>query len=294
MRFHPMARFFGKPTNGAFIGRTFAGGQSVGGWLYQLPTSIGYSNVPGEGYLIHKGVQPDEEVWLTRDGAAKGEDDVVKRALSWITSLAYSHDVKASKDTLRGAGDTVTVTAIVENPGNHALAVSAVVSNPQGAQVDSLALMNDGLHGDGEAGDSLWGVFVKTPAGDGTYKISVRTDDKTSGSFRRLPDAAWFTISRTGVIALPGILPGQFSLEQNYPNPFNPSTLIRYGLPHKTVVMLTVFDNLGRSVATLVQGKQEAGVYEVKFDAAGLSSGVYFCRINAGKFVQTRKLLMIR
>jgi len=89
-------------------------------------------------------------------------------------------------------------------------------------------------------------------------------------------------------------LPTVFSLLQNYPNPFNPATTIRYGLPQKSVVQLTVFNTLGQLVATLVQGEEEAGYHEVKFDGSGLSSGVYLYRLTAGSFVQTRKLLLLK
>jgi len=89
-------------------------------------------------------------------------------------------------------------------------------------------------------------------------------------------------------------VPTQFVIQQNYPNPFNPSTTIRYGLPHKSNVSLVVYNPLGQQVATLVQGEQEAGYHEVRFDGSGLSSGVYFYRIQVGDFVQTRKLLLIR
>jgi photosystem II stability/assembly factor-like uncharacterized protein len=85
-----------------------------------------------------------------------------------------------------------------------------------------------------------------------------------------------------------------FDLTQNYPNPFNPSTTIRYGLPQRSHVLLTVFNTLGQQVATLVQQEEEAGYHDVRFDASGLSSGVYFYRLTAGSFVQTRKLLLLK
>jgi hypothetical protein len=77
-------------------------------------------------------------------------------------------------------------------------------------------------------------------------------------------------------------VPSRFALEQHYPNPFNPSTTIRYGLPHKSGVQLTVFNTLGQQVTPLQNREQEAGYHEVKFDGNGLSSGVYFYRIQAG------------
>lgn len=89
-------------------------------------------------------------------------------------------------------------------------------------------------------------------------------------------------------------VPRQFRLAQNYPNPFNPSTIIKFELPKTSQVSLTVYDVLGRQVAVLVNERREAGVYEVKFDGSGLSSGVYFYRLTAGSFVQTHKLLLMR
>ncbi len=88
--------------------------------------------------------------------------------------------------------------------------------------------------------------------------------------------------------------PAYFVLEQNYPNPFNPSTTIRYGLPQRSAVQLVVYNTLGQQIATLVQEETEAGYHEVKFDGSGLSSGVYFYRLTAGSYIQTRKLLLVR
>lgn len=90
------------------------------------------------------------------------------------------------------------------------------------------------------------------------------------------------------------VTPGAFTLEQNYPNPFNPSTTIVYGLPQRSAVSLTVYNTLGQRVATLFQGEQGEGYHEVRFDATSLSSGVYFCRLTAGSFIETRRLLLVR
>jgi flagellar hook assembly protein FlgD len=79
-----------------------------------------------------------------------------------------------------------------------------------------------------------------------------------------------------------------------YPNPFNPSTTIRYGLSGQAHVTLSVYSTLGQLVSTLVQGEQDAGYHEVRFDGANLPSGVYFYRMQVGSFTETRKLLLVR
>jgi hypothetical protein len=88
--------------------------------------------------------------------------------------------------------------------------------------------------------------------------------------------------------------PADFALEQNYPNPFNPSTTIEFNLPEKTDARLSVCDALGREVAVLHSGMTEAGTYRATFDAAGLTSGVYLCRLTAGANTQTMKMNLLR
>ena len=102
------------------------------------------------------------------------------------------------------------------------------------------------------------------------------------------------SVNATVVTALRAEKPLAFELDQNYPNPFNPSTMIRYALPYRSNVSLIVFNTLGQQFAVLQNGEQEAGYHEVKCDASGLSSGVYFYRITAGSFVDTKRLLLMR
>lgn len=83
------------------------------------------------------------------------------------------------------------------------------------------------------------------------------------------------------------------TLDPNYPNPFNPRTTIRYGIPETGRVCLTVCDLAGREVATLFEGVRPAGRYETRFDGSGLPSGIYVCRLTAGRFAQNRKMMLI-
>jgi hypothetical protein len=96
--------------------------------------------------------------------------------------------------------------------------------------------------------------------------------------------------------------PEDYSLEQNYPNPFNPSTKIKYTIPsvfasetkQSQIVSLKVYDVLGYEVATLVNEEKPAGVYEVEFDASTFSSGIYFYELQAGSFVKTKKMILLK
>ncbi len=94
-------------------------------------------------------------------------------------------------------------------------------------------------------------------------------------------------------VQVPKKIPKSFGLFQNYPNPFNPGTTIKYELPRTSHVTLTVYDLLGKEVATLVNAVQEPGYKSVEWNAVGVASGVYFYRLRAGEFVQTRKLLLL-
>lgn len=88
--------------------------------------------------------------------------------------------------------------------------------------------------------------------------------------------------------------PSVFNLMQNYPNPFNPSTTISFGLPTEQRVSLRVYDLLGKELRTLVDAVKGAGEHRVLFDATGLPSGIYFYRLVAGEYVETRKMQLIR
>jgi hypothetical protein len=102
-------------------------------------------------------------------------------------------------------------------------------------------------------------------------------------------------------------LPSEFELFQNYPNPFNPVTKIRFALPqsvrvetsnvgsrHASTVQLKVYDVLGNEVTTLVNEQKEPGHYEVDFNAASFASGVYIYRLQAGSFISTKKMMILK
>ena len=91
-----------------------------------------------------------------------------------------------------------------------------------------------------------------------------------------------------------GLNSTSYNLSQNYPNPFNPTTMIQYNVPQRSIVNLIVYNVIGEAVRVLAEGEKEAGTYSVNFNAQGLPSGVYLYRLQAGEFVQTRKMILLK
>jgi hypothetical protein len=127
------------------------------------------------------------------------------------------------------------------------------------------------------------------------FKLRVTGNKNPSSS------DAWTVPDRVDILepAVTGVLqrssvPVSYSLFQNYPNPFNPSTTISYTLKYNGKVYLSVYDILGREVAVLANELQAAGPHEVKFSTAGLSSGIYFYKLQSGGGVLTRKMMLLK
>lgn len=89
-------------------------------------------------------------------------------------------------------------------------------------------------------------------------------------------------------------IPSSLALEQNYPNPFNPSTTIQFALARRSHVMLKLYNVRGMEVTTLIDEALTPGTHKVVFEANGLVSGIYFYRIQAGEFVQTKRLTLLK
>jgi hypothetical protein len=98
----------------------------------------------------------------------------------------------------------------------------------------------------------------------------------------------------TSVETPSGDIPKNFILNQNYPNPFNPSTTIKYSLPSESKVIIKIYNLLGQEIKTLVNAMETAGNHQITFTAGKLSSGVYLYRIQAGDFIQTKKMVLLK
>ena len=189
LRSHPMIRFFGKSPTSSLGDNIFLTGYA--NWTIRY--SIGdmfLSSKSGE-YLNRREFPIDDPVWFNQNDVAKGDDTVVKDALHWIANLSYGHDVKLNTDFGEPAGDTIKITATIENPQKHALDVWSYlnVKDSTTLLVDSCQMFDDGMHSDGKSGDNIYGGNVRPSVKAPWFGVSLRTTDLTSGTFRHLPRA---------------------------------------------------------------------------------------------------------
>ncbi len=142
--------------------------------------------------------------------------------------------------------------------------------------------------------------FIITKSAEGAqsvYAVDVDGDGdidvlSASGGDNKI---AWYeNMSPVGIEAISNEIPIDFSLSQNYPNPFNPATKIRYEIPDLSFVTLKIYDVLGNEVTNLVNEEKPAGSYEVEFEGTGFPSGIYFYKLQAGSFIETKKMVLMK
>ncbi len=172
--------------------------------------------------------------------------------------------------------------------------VAGFVENSLGQLFAATTNYGNGVHRSTNHGETWERVNAGIPAND-IRAITVDTDDYLYASVFRY--SVYKTVLPTTVstaVDEDPTVPEDFELEQNYPNPFNPRTVIRFSLPYRTAVRLTVVDLLGREVETLVSGEMAEGRHSVSWDAGASASGVYLYRLETGPYVRTRKLVVVR
>ncbi|MDR3666202.1 MAG: T9SS type A sorting domain-containing protein, partial [Ignavibacteriaceae bacterium] len=139
------------------------------------------------------------------------------------------------------------------------------------------------VKGNGTTTSTISYSYVDNSVSQGNYYYRLKQIDN-NGSFK------YSSIVEVNV----NNAPSAFALNQNYPNPFNPSTIISYSLPQASNVKLIVYNAIGQPVRTLENGFKNAGTYNVTFNASELSSGIYFCKIEAGQFSSIRKMMLVK
>ncbi|MEX0720985.1 MAG: T9SS type A sorting domain-containing protein [Balneolaceae bacterium] len=153
------------------------------------------------------------------------------------------------------------------------------------AELEGDAIENSQIVNEESVGGADPNFYV---AEEGVYTITLAINAETSASTITIVEAE-------GVSAESELeRPVEYSLHQNYPNPFNPSTQIAFSLPIRSQVLLNVYNLLGQHIAQLANESYSAGQHAINFDASGLSSGIYIYRLEAGSFVQTRKMMLMK
>jgi pectinesterase len=154
-------------------------------------------------------------------------------------------------------------------------------------------------YGDGSDFSSRLSSISRQLTDDEAKEYSVKNifskkSNNPAFGFDWIPDSTLVTSVEDEENNFGQLLPTHYEIMQNYPNPFNPSTVIKYQLPKNSMVKVIVYDILGKEVIKLVDAEQPAGNYEVKFNAGNLASGIYFYRISANDFVQTKKMMFLK
>ncbi len=299
-----------KTSNG---GTTWTFDDVGAGWIDDIFFVDPYNGfaVGATGSTLSKGIDGSGDIdvsggsaktWITTDGGATW-DETVPSVGGWLLRSCF---------TDRNSGWAVsTMGTIVKYSNSRPLpaAPANLIANSIAENKIKLGWSDNSTNEDGfqlVRSDGITGAFhlMKTIGADTisyvdstvtkgtTYWYRIRAHNAIGNSAYSLEASA-----KAGAISSvtngKEILP-KFTLDQNYPNPFNPSTVIRYSIPKASYTELKVFDLLGRELKVLVNDKQEAGSYQVNFDSQNLPAGLYFYRLRAGEFCETKKMVIIK
>jgi hypothetical protein len=301
-----------------------AGGVTLSGsatdvWIFQVAGTLTVANAAHVN--LSGGAQASNIFWKVSGNTSLGTTAAMNGVILCQTQIAVSTGASLNGRALAQTAVTLDANAITD-PGT-----SSPPSNIPTITALSLTTVNRGDVGvkvtvtgtnfatnvtslDFGAGVTVNSIVVNSPtsitanisvssvATAGTRTITVTNSGSGGGSATLVSGITVGTGTATFVEQISSSVPAAFELDQNYPNPFNPSTRIQYSLAKATQVSLKIYNMLGNEVGTLVNGYQEAGTYAVSFGAVqgtlGLPSGVYFYRLEAGSFISTKKLTLMK
>jgi hypothetical protein len=247
--------------------RTFGGSHSDYGYSVQQTTDGGYILT---GYTDLPFAQQDDILLIKTDSS--GDTLWMKRYDNWGQSY-FVQQTAEGEYIIVGGTDSF-------GAGSHDVCL---------IKIDAL-------------GDTLWTRTFGGSDSDYGYSVQQTTDGGYiltgyTNSFGAGFSDVWLIKTTPDISSIEqsyDIIPLDFSLHQNYPNPFNPSAKIKYSIPQSSNVIIKVFDILGREIETLVNQEKPTGTYEITWYAENLPSGVYFYRLQAGDFIQTKKMILMK
>jgi hypothetical protein len=231
----------------------------------------------GRSYIYLGGTSMDNSADVTMTGEAAYDN--------------FSFSVSTAGDVNRDGYSDVIVGAYTNNAGG-AYAGRAYIYFG-GISMDNIAdvIMT------GEATSDGFGGSVSTAGdvnGDRYSDVIVGASLNDAGGTMAGRAYIYFIYQSGSYVEVDVNIINNYLLRHNYPNPFNPTTKIKYQIPQLSFVTLKIYDVLGSEVALLVQGEKSLGSYQVEFNATGLPSGVYFYRLQAGNFVETKKMVLMK
>ncbi len=219
-----------------------------------------------------------------------------------VNRLGYAEDFSnaAHTDSIRSIpyfgpdSNTIAFASYIANPHSENLTIRALITSSDGSVSDSIDLS--------DAGNGIWTGKWVVPLEANDYTVGVELNNLSAGYIHNSLDWGVFdkysTNPSTNVESDESV-PRRFSLHQNFPNPFNPTTTIKYEVPTAGNVELKIYNQLGQETRKLANSIKPVGMHQVVWDGRNgqgkiVTSGVYFYRLRAGSFVQTRKMLFIR
>ena len=236
-------------------------------------------------------------------GAGDGPDGDITSLVATRNGYVFASNFSSSYDVY---GNLTSSTASILRSTEDSVSFSPVNNGLPSSQYSGQYILGTDSAGYIFAVNDSSGIFHSTDNGNNwtpvnsglsnihTYSIAV---SPTGYMFVGAGDGLVYRSSHSTITAVTRAeitLPQTFLLNQNYPNPFNPSTTISFSLPRQEFATLKIFDLMGREITTLISKNLAAGNYSLKWDAVNQPSGVYFYRLQAGQYSETRKLLLLK
>ena len=223
--------------------------------------------------------------------------------LTFLFSNCLFAQMKYTVSTDKGTyhyGESINVTITAANSGDTAVTLKFISCEQADYLIDSFdwaekliwcqAITERGIL---PHDSTVWGGEYFEPYPSDSLAIGRHAVIGEVGQYW-VSDTLWITVLGPTDVWDVHSIPKGYALGNNYPNPFNPTTTIQFALPHSAMASLKVFNIFGEEVTTLVQRELDIGTHYVKFDASSLPSGIYFYRLQAGTFRDTKKLLLLR
>ena len=215
-----------------------------------------------------------------------------------IGPVVFENYTLGSSDTEPNPGDKLNIKLTLKNEGSTATASNVTaklisLDTLATVETDAYLSLKDIKPGESNTTSNYYRIKISNNCPEGAeIKFALEI---TSNDYAYWRDTfSVFTVSSVFIEKIKKNVTSQFSLNQNYPNPFNPATTINYSLPSRNFVTLKVYNSLGKELQTLVSEFVDAGWHAIQFDASNFSSGLYFYRLQAGDWVETRKMLLMK